>query len=44
MKQTKIKPQPINLDIINEIPVIILGKRFNLDSQEDKSIKKVKIT
>ena len=47
MKQTKIKPQPLNLDMINELPVIILGKRFNLDPQEDKlvkSIKKIKIT
>lgn len=47
MKSPKIKPQPLNLDIINELPVIILGKRFNLDTQQDKlvnTLKKVKLT
>ena len=42
MKSPKIKPQPLNLNIINELPVIILGKRFNLDTQEDKLVKSVK--
>lgn len=46
MKSSKIKPQPLDLNIINELPSIILGKRFKLDIDEDKlenKIKKIKI-
>ena len=43
----KIKPQPLDLEIINKLPEIILGKRFNLNLPEENisiSFKKVKFT
>lgn len=47
MKSMKIKPQPLNLEMINKLPKFILGKRFNLEFPEENistSSKKVKFT